>query len=104
MTKQTLWEKITLAACALKSVWLDLVILQRLVFAMVLLLFGGSFADAQAVPFAPLHIYYISPTGNDANAGTSPSKAWADPRHHPVLWGCDYSRSRKLRGIYLRSE
>ena len=86
MTKQTLWEKITLAACALKSVWLDLVILQRLIFAMVILLFGGSLADAQAVPFAPLHIYYISPTGNDANAGTSSSKAWATP-HHPVQCG-----------------
>ena len=86
MTKQTLWEKITLAACALKSVWLDLVILQRLIFAMVILLFGGSLADAQAAPFAPLHIYYISPTGNDANAGTSSSKAWATP-HHPVQCG-----------------
>ena len=84
MTKQSLWEKITFAACALKSGWLDLVILQRLVFATVLLLFGGSFAEAQTVPFTPLHIYYISPSGNDTNPGTSPSKAWASPRHNVV--------------------
>ena len=45
---------------------------------------GGSFAEAQTVPFTPLHIYYISPTGNDANPGTSPSKAWAGPRHNVV--------------------
>ena len=52
MTKQTLWGKITLAACALKSVRLDLVILQRLVFAMVLLLFGGKFRPR---PIRALH-------------------------------------------------
>ena len=84
MTKQSLWEKITFAACALKSGWLDLVILQRLVFATVLLLFGGSFAEAQTLPFTPLHTYYISPSGNDTNPGTSPSKAWASPRHNVV--------------------
>ena len=34
MTKQSLWEQITFAASAFKSVWLDLVILERLVFAI----------------------------------------------------------------------
>ena len=100
MTKQTLWEKITLAACALKSVRLDLVILQRLVFAMVLLLFGGSFADAQSVPFTPLHIYYISPTGNDANPGTSPSKAWAGPRHNVVCGDVIIAAAGSYAGEY----
>ena len=75
-----------------------------LIFAMVLPLFSGSLADAQAVAFTPLHIYYISPTGNDANAGTSPSTAWATP-HHPVQCGdVIIAAAGKLRAVYLRSE
>src|SRR5579871_2431601 len=31
--------------------------------------------------FTALHTYYLSPTGNDANAGTSPAAAWATPNH-----------------------
>ena len=38
------------------------------------------------VPFNPLHLYYISPTGKDANSGTSPTDAWATP-NHPVQCG-----------------
>lgn len=34
-----------------------------------------------AIPFVPLHVYYLSPDGNDRNSGTSPSQAWATPRH-----------------------
>jgi hypothetical protein len=40
----------------------------------------------RAVPFAPLHTYYISPTGKDYNTGTSPGAAWATP-HHAVNCG-----------------
>jgi hypothetical protein len=76
MIKQCLWNGITHAICILKSL-----ILECFGFASILLIFGGSLADAQTVPFTPLHTYYISPTGNDANAGTSPSKAWATPKH-----------------------
>ncbi len=36
---------------------------------------GGS------VSFVALHTYYISPTGNDSNNGTSPSTPWATPGH-----------------------
>ena len=86
MSKQCLWEENTRTPYTLEPVGLDVVILRRLVFAMVLLLFGGSFAEAQTLPFTPLHIYYISPAGNDANAGTSPSTAWATP-DHPVQCG-----------------
>ena len=39
-----------------------------------------------SVPFTALHWYCVSPTGNDANAGTSPSAAWATP-HHAVQCG-----------------
>jgi hypothetical protein len=79
MTKQCLWNGITHTICILKSL-----ILERFGFAIILLIFGGSLANAQAVPFTPLHTYYISPTGNDANAGTSPNTAWASPRHKVV--------------------
>ncbi len=34
-----------------------------------------------AKPFAALHVYYLSPAGDDRNAGTSPAAAWATPRH-----------------------
>ena len=77
---------ITRAACTLKILGRGLLILRCLVLAMVPLLFNADFAEAQAVPFTPLHIYYISPTGNDANPGTSPSKAWLTP-HHNVVCG-----------------
>ena len=40
---------------------------------------GG--VDDTPVPFQALHTYYISTTGNDANAGTSSSDAWATPNH-----------------------
>jgi hypothetical protein len=33
-------------------------------------------------PFTPLHVYYISPQGNDHRAGTSVDGAWATPRHN----------------------
>ena len=47
---------------------------------------SGPTTSPTAVPFTPLHTYYISPTGNDRNAGTSPSAAWATP-HHAVNCG-----------------
>ena len=45
-----------------------------------------STAPQQRVPFTPLHVYYMSPTGSDSNNGTSPSDAWATP-NHPVSCG-----------------
>ena len=58
-----------------------------------LLLIGVGSADALAatgqpigVPFTALHLYYISPTGNDQRSGTSTSTAWATP-HHKVNCG-----------------
>ena len=47
---------------------------------------AGQSQPQDTVPFVPLHTYYISPTGDDANAGTSPSAAWKTPRH-PVQCG-----------------
>jgi hypothetical protein len=86
MTKHRVWDEITLATCTIESARRNLLILRYLVFAIFLLPFSASLADAQAVPYTPLHIYYISPTGNDNNTGTSPSKAWATP-HHSVQCG-----------------
>jgi hypothetical protein len=40
---------------------------------------GGS--TGAPVPFQALSTYYISPTGDDSKAGTSPSTAWATPNH-----------------------
>jgi hypothetical protein len=40
---------------------------------------GGS--NGAPVPFQALTTYYISPTGNDSNSGTSPTSAWATPKH-----------------------
>ena len=42
--------------------------------------------NAAPVPFAALHLYYISKTGDDYKAGTSPATAWKTPRH-PVNCG-----------------
>ena len=39
-----------------------------------------------SAPFVPVHLYYVSPTGDDHNSGTSPATAWATPRH-PVQCG-----------------
>ena len=36
---------------------------------------------ATRVVFAPLHTYYLSPTGSDSNNGLTPSTAWATPKH-----------------------
>lgn len=59
----------------------------------VLLLIGAGFAEALAaggksteMPFTPLHVYYISPSGNDHRAGKSLEGAWATP-HHQVNCG-----------------
>src|SRR5574337_376104 len=46
----------------------------------------ASAATQTTVPFTALHTYYISPTGNDRNSGTSPSAPWATP-HHNVVCG-----------------
>jgi hypothetical protein len=32
-------------------------------------------------PFTPLHVYYVSPDGNDASDGLTPATAWATPKH-----------------------
>jgi hypothetical protein len=53
--------------------------------AATLGLVDSSFSQ-NAVPFTPLHTYYISPTGKDYNTGTSPGAAWATP-HHAVNCG-----------------
>jgi hypothetical protein len=44
---------------------------------------GGSDGGAteSPVPFQALHTYYVSPTGNDNNNGTSAASAWATPNH-----------------------
>jgi hypothetical protein len=34
--------------------------------------------------FSALHIYFITPTGNDKNSGTSLATAWATPKHNIV--------------------
>ena len=54
---------------------------------------GGGVAEAFAVegpstatPFAALHTYYVSPTGNDGNPGTRPEAPWASA-HHNVQCG-----------------
>jgi hypothetical protein len=39
------------------------------------------------VAFTPLHIYYMSPSGNDSNSGTSASSAWATPNHTGLVCG-----------------
>ena len=41
----------------------------------------GGVVTSTPVPFQALHTYYISPTGNDNSAGTSPQTAWATPNH-----------------------
>jgi hypothetical protein len=40
---------------------------------------GGS--SGSPTPFQALHTYYVSPTGNDSNSGTSPGAAWLSPNH-----------------------
>jgi hypothetical protein len=68
-------------------------ILRQFGVAFALLLISAGFARALAaegqsiaVPLTPLHIYYISPNGNDNRAGTSRDGAWATP-HHKVNCG-----------------
>jgi hypothetical protein len=41
----------------------------------------GTPSGGGSRPFTALHVYYISPTGNDRHAGTSPSAPWATPSH-----------------------
>jgi hypothetical protein len=48
------------------------------------LLHAASSGSSGRTPFGPLHIYYISPTGNDGHAGSSPNTAWATPNHSVV--------------------
>lgn len=47
---------------------------------------GGGGGGAVSIPFTPLHTYYLSPAGNDANAGTSPASSWKT-LNHPVACG-----------------
>jgi hypothetical protein len=65
----------------------ELIRFRSLVLALLLIIAGfaeGFAAEGQSVaaPFTPLHIYYISPTGNDHRAGTSVDGAWATPHHN----------------------
>jgi hypothetical protein len=46
---------------------------------------GPVTSSSAAKTFTPLHLYYLSATGNDSNSGT-PSEAWATP-DHPVDCG-----------------
>jgi hypothetical protein len=71
--------------------WLPYRIFRQLVIG--LLLIGAGFIEARAakgnsteVPFTPLHVYYISPNGDDNRPGTSRGEAWATP-HHNVYCG-----------------
>jgi hypothetical protein len=34
------------------------------------------------VPYTALHTYYLSPSGSDANSGTSPAAPWLTPQHN----------------------
>jgi hypothetical protein len=68
--------------------WWQNCILRQLGLVVALLISAG-FAEAfaaegqsVAVPFTALSTYYISPTGNDQSAGTSPKTAWATPHHN----------------------
>lgn len=68
--------------------WWQHCILRQLCLVVALLINAG-FAEAfaaegqsVAVPFTALSTYYISPTGNDQSAGTSPKTAWATPHHN----------------------
>ena len=45
---------------------------------------GTDSANGGGVTFAPLHTYYMSPTGSDSNNGTSSSTPWASPNHNLV--------------------
>src|SRR5882672_2649172 len=41
-----------------------------------------SFVPSSSDPiFTPLHLYYLSQTGNDANNGLTPATAWLTPNH-----------------------
>ena len=42
---------------------------------------SGLGQTSASAAFTPLHTYYIAPTGDDRNSGTSPAAAWATPRH-----------------------
>ena len=42
---------------------------------------SGLGQTSASAAFTPLHTYYISPTGDDRNPGTSSDAAWATPRH-----------------------
>lgn len=47
---------------------------------------GRMTSSAVGTTFTPLHLYFISTTGNDSNSGTSLDQAWATP-NHPVNCG-----------------
>ena len=56
---------------------------------VVHLVISAGFTEAFAaqglsagLPFTALHVYYISPTGNDHRSGMSPDGAWATPHHN----------------------
>jgi len=42
---------------------------------------GGGSGD---LPFTSLHTYFLSPTGNDGNSGTSAGSPWLTPNHNIV--------------------
>lgn len=88
MSKQSFWEttQTFLVQVRRTQITKKLFGLASLSLAIALLLFGVGLAKAasQSVTFTPLHTYYISPTGNDSNPGTSPSKPWASARHRVV--------------------
>ena len=48
---------------------------------------SGDPPPTGSVSFVPLHTYYMSPTGDDSAAGTSPSTAWASPAHAGLVCG-----------------
>ncbi len=77
----------------MKTLFLDAHFLYRMKYLTVTIitfsLLISSFALALPVlasaanpSFTPLHTYYMSPTRNDINAGTSPGAPWATPNHN----------------------
>jgi hypothetical protein len=44
-------------------------------------------ASVATATFAALHTYYMSPTGNDGNNGTSATTPWATPNHAGLVCG-----------------
>ena len=93
MTKQSLWKEVTRVLSTMKSG-----VPGKLGFAIVLLLLGSCLADAasESLTFTPLHIYYISPTGNDSQPRHLSKQGMGQSASSRCLWRRDYCCRREL--------